>query len=63
MIELHLVLKAPPNKTRTPIAALQALAKSARLAPGCIAVEVNKMAIESRTICYEETWGPEAGLR
>jgi hypothetical protein len=40
MIELHLVLKAPPNKTRILIAALLALAKSVRLVPGCMAVEV-----------------------
>ena len=63
MIELHLVLKAPPNKTRTLIAALQALAKCARLETGCIAVEVYKTAIGSRTICYEEIWESEAALR
>ncbi len=51
MIELHLVLKPPPNKTRTLIAALQTLAKSARVEPGCIC------------ICYEEIWESEAALR
>ena len=63
MIELHLVLKAPPNKTRTLIAALQALAKSARVEPGCMAVEVYKTAVGSRYICYEEIWESEATLR
>ena len=63
MIELHLVLKAPPNKTRTLIAALQALAKCARVETGCIAVEVYKTAVGSRYICYEEIWESEAALR
>ena len=62
MIELHLVLKAPPNKTRTLIAALQALAKSARLAPGCMAVEVYKTVAVPRYICYDEMWESEAAL-
>jgi quinol monooxygenase YgiN len=63
MIELHLVLKAPPNKTRTLITALQALAKSARTVPGCIAVEVYKTVAEPRYICYDEIWDSEAALR
>jgi quinol monooxygenase YgiN len=63
MIELHLVLKALPNKTRTLIAALQALAKCARVETGCIAVEVYKTAVGSRYICYEEIWESEAALR
>ena len=62
MIELHLVLKAPPNKTRTLIAALQALAKCARIESGCMAVEVYKTAVGSRYICYEEIWESEAAL-
>jgi quinol monooxygenase YgiN len=63
MIELHLVLKAPPNKTRTLIAALQALAKSVRLAPGCIAVDVYKTVSGPSYICYDEMWESEATLR
>jgi quinol monooxygenase YgiN len=63
MIELHLVLKAPPSKTRTLIAALQALAKSSRGAPGCMAVEVYKTVAVPRYICYEEIWESEEALR
>ena len=63
MIELRLVLKAPPNKTRILIAALQALAKCARIESGCMAVEVYKTAVGSRYICYEEIWESEAALR
>jgi quinol monooxygenase YgiN len=63
MIELHLVLKAPPNKTRTLIAALQTLAKSARVDPGCMAVEVYKTVAMPRYICYDEIWESEATLR
>ena len=63
MIELHLVLKAPPNKTRTLIAALQVLAKCARIESGCMAVEVYKTAVGSRYICYEEIWESEVALR
>ena len=63
MIELHLVLKAPPNKIRILIAALQALAKSSRVAPGCMAVEVYKTVAVPRYICYDEIWESEAALR
>jgi quinol monooxygenase YgiN len=53
MIELHLVLKAPPNKIRILSAALQALAKSSRVAPGCMAAEIYKTVAVSRYICYD----------
>jgi quinol monooxygenase YgiN len=58
-----LSLKATPNKTRTLIAVLQALAKSARLAPGCMAVEVYKTVAGPSYICYDEMWESEAALR
>ena len=63
MIELHLVLRAPPNQTRTLTAALQALAKSARTLPGCINVEVYKNVAQSRYLCYDEVWESEPELR
>jgi quinol monooxygenase YgiN len=63
MIELHLVLRVTPKKTRTMIDALQALARSARLVQGCIAVEVYKTADSRHYICYDEIWESEAVLR
>lgn len=63
MIELHLVLRVPTNKTRTMLAALQVLAKSARSAPGCMAVEVYKTVRAPHNICYDEIWESETVLR
>ncbi|QPK63555.1 antibiotic biosynthesis monooxygenase [Methylomonas sp. LL1] len=63
MIELHLVLRVPANKTRTMVDALQVLAKSARSVPGCIAVEVYKTVGVPRYICYDEIWESETMLR
>lgn len=63
MIELHLVLRAPPNRTRILIDALQALAESVRSVPGCMAVEVYKSVAGPRYICYDEIWESEAELR
>ena len=63
MIELHLVLRVPPNKTRPMIDALQVLAKSARAEPGCIAVGVYKTFGVPRCISYYETWESETVLR
>lgn len=63
MIELHLVLKAPPNQTRRLIAALQALAKGARTLPGCIAAELYKTVSGPQYLCYDEIWESESELR
>ncbi|MDP1664664.1 MAG: antibiotic biosynthesis monooxygenase [Methylobacter sp.] len=63
MIELHLVLKVTPGKTRSMIDALQALAKNAGAAPGCMAVEVYKAVGERGSICYDEIWESETVLR
>ncbi len=45
------------------IAALQVLGKSARSAPGCIAVEVYKMVDAPHYIGYSEIWESENMLR
>lgn len=64
MIELHLILKVSPKKVRALTEALQALAKSARAEPGCIGVNVYKtVGAPPHTLCYDETWESESGLR
>jgi quinol monooxygenase YgiN len=63
MIELHLILRAPPRQTRSLVDALQALAKSARAEPGCTAVRLFMAVGDSRCICYVETWESEEVLR
>lgn len=62
MIELHVVLRAPPNQTRSLTAALQALAKSARTLQGCVNVEVYKNVAKPRYLCYDEVWESEPEL-
>lgn len=63
MIELHVVLRARPNQTRSLTAALQALAKSARTLRGCVNVEVYKNVAQPRCLCYDEVWESELELR
>lgn len=63
MIELHLVLRVLPNQIPTMTDALQALAKSARSKPGCIAVEVGKSVTGPCCIFYDECWESETELR
>lgn len=63
MIELHLVLRVPVNKSRMVVDALTALAKTVRTVPGCVAVDVYKTAGFPRFICYDEIWESEAMLR
>jgi quinol monooxygenase YgiN len=63
MIELHLILRAPPRQTRSLIEALQTLAKSARTEPGCIDVQLFVAVGEPQRVCYCEAWESEAGLR
>jgi len=63
MIELHLVLTAPANQTRNLTAALQALAKNARVLQGCVKVEVYKNVAQPRCLCYDEVWASEPELR
>jgi len=62
MIELHLVLKAPPKRIRSLIEALQVLADSVRSEPGCLGVELYKSLIGPRCLCYDEFWESEADL-
>lgn len=63
MIELYLVLMPLPNQSRNLTAALQALAKRARLIPGCLAAEVYKTVAGPHAIYYDEIWESEAELR
>lgn len=63
MIELHLVLKAPTKRIRHLIDALQVLADSARLEPGCLGVELYQNVAGQRYLCYDEMWESEADLR
>ncbi|MDT4290336.1 antibiotic biosynthesis monooxygenase [Methylomonas sp. MO1] len=63
MIELHVILRARPNQTRSMTAALQALAKSARMLQGCVNVEVYKNVAQPRYLCYDEVWESETELR
>jgi quinol monooxygenase YgiN len=63
MIELHIILRAPPNQTHSMTAALQALAKSARTLQGCLNVEVYKNVAQPRYLCYVEVWESEPELR
>lgn len=63
MIELHVVLRVPGNKNRALIEALQALAKSARKVPECVAVDVYQTVGFPRYVCYDEIWESEASLR
>jgi len=62
MIELHIVIKAPPKQSRILIAALQVLAKNARIVAGCITVEVYQSVTVPRSICYDEIWDSESAL-
>ncbi|WP_404360981.1 putative quinol monooxygenase [Methylotuvimicrobium sp. KM1] len=63
MIEFHITLKTPSNKSRPVIEALQVLAKKARAESGCIAVEVYKTVGFPCRIGYQETWATEEALR
>lgn len=63
MIEFHLTLKIPSNKSRPVIEALQVLAKKARVEFGCTEVEIYKTVGVPRLIGYQETWDSEEALR
>ncbi len=63
MIELHLTLKVPLKKVRAMTEALQALAKNVRSEPGCLNVELYKTVGSPCTLCYDEIWESEIGLR
>ena len=63
MIELHLCLRAPRRRTRPLVAALQALARLARLERGCLEVHVFTECNDLRRLCYSELWDAEEDLR
>ena len=63
MIELHIILRAPPNQTHSMTTALQALAKNARNLQGCLKVEVCKNLAQPRYLSYVEIWESEPELR
>ncbi|MGR9099203.1 MAG: putative quinol monooxygenase [Gammaproteobacteria bacterium] len=63
MIELQLMLRAPPRKTRVLIAALRSLAKSARADAGCFEVRLLESVEDRRCVSYSETWDSEKSLR
>lgn len=63
MIELQIIIKAHPHKTRTMTEALQAMAKNVRAVPGCLSVELYKRVGSPCHVCYDEVWESETALR
>lgn len=63
MIELRLCLRTHPRRTRSLVAALQALARLARLERGCLEVHVFTECNDPRRLCYSELWEAEENLR
>lgn len=63
MIELHLYLLAHPQQTRSLVAALQALARLARLERGCLEARVFTESNDPRRFYYSEVWDVEENLR
>ena len=63
MIELRLCLRASSRRTRPLVAALQALARLARLERGCLEAHVFADKEDSRRLCYSEVWDAEENLR
>jgi quinol monooxygenase YgiN len=63
MIELHLCLRAPRRRTQSLVAALQALARLARLERGCLEAHVLTESNDSRRLYYSEAWDAEENLR
>ncbi|WP_268741927.1 putative quinol monooxygenase [Methylohalobius crimeensis] len=62
-MELYLVLRAPPRRSRVMVRALQSLAKSARAESGCTGVRLFGAIGDPRCVCYVETWESEAVMR
>lgn len=63
MIELRLCLRASSRRTRPLVAALQALARLARLERGCLEAHVFAESNDPRRLCYSEVWDAEENLR
>jgi quinol monooxygenase YgiN len=62
MIELRLCLRAPRRRTQSLVAALQSLARLARLARGCLEVHLFTESHDPRNLCYTEAWDTEENL-
>lgn len=62
MIELRLCLRTPPQRTESLLAALQSLARLARLARGCLEAHLFMESHDSRNLCYTEAWDTEENL-
>lgn len=62
MIELRLCLQTPPQRTESLLAALQSLARLARLARGCLEAHLFADSHDSRNLCYTEAWDTEENL-
>lgn len=63
MIELRLYLQAHSRQTQPLVAALQSLARSARLERGCLEAHLFAESDDSRRLCYSEVWDVEENLR
>jgi quinol monooxygenase YgiN len=62
MIELRLCLRTHSQQTRSLLAALQSLARLARLARGCLEVHLFTESQDPRNLCYTEAWDTEENL-
>ena len=63
MIELCLCLRASPRQTQSLVAALQTLARLARLERGCLETHVFTESSDPRRLYYSEAWDTEENLR
>ena len=63
MIELCLCLQASPRQTQSLVAALQTLARLARLERGCLEAHVFTESSDPRRFYYSEAWDTEENLR
>lgn len=62
MIELRLCLRTSAQRVRSLLAALQASARLARLAHGCVEAQLFTESQNRRNLCYTETWESEEHL-
>lgn len=63
MIELHLCLQAHSRRIQSLVAALQSLARLARLERGCLEAHVFTESCDQRCLYYSEIWDGEENLR
>lgn len=62
MIELRLYLQTSSQRTESLLAALQSLARLARLARGCLETHLFTESHDPRNLCYIEVWDTEENL-